>query len=77
MPTWRSSRWTRRRCAPSVPASGRGLVVVTNLARDQLDRYGELDTTAAHVAAAVRHAGVSGAQRRRPDGGGDSPGAGR
>ena len=29
------------------------LIVVTNLARDQLDRYGELDTTARHVAAAV------------------------
>ncbi len=29
------------------------LVVVTNLARDQLDRYGELDTTAAHVGVAV------------------------
>ncbi|HEX9978168.1 MAG TPA: MurT ligase domain-containing protein [Acidimicrobiia bacterium] len=33
------------------------LVVVTNLARDQLDRYGELDTTAAHVAAAISEAG--------------------
>ncbi len=33
------------------------LVVVTNLARDQLDRYGELDTTAGHVAAAITHAG--------------------
>lgn len=32
------------------------LVVVTNLARDQLDRYGELDTTAGHVAAAISHA---------------------
>ncbi len=29
------------------------LIVVTNLARDQLDRYGELDTTAAHVGIAV------------------------
>jgi UDP-N-acetylmuramyl tripeptide synthase len=29
------------------------LVLVTNLARDQLDRYGELDTTAGHVAVAV------------------------
>lgn len=29
------------------------VIVVTNLARDQLDRYGELDTTARHVAAAV------------------------
>jgi len=29
------------------------LVVVTNLGRDQLDRYGELDTTAAHVGIAV------------------------
>jgi len=31
--------------------------VVTNLARDQLDRYGELDTTAGHIAAAITHAG--------------------
>lgn len=30
------------------------LVIVTNLARDQLDRYGELDTTASHVGVAVR-----------------------
>ena len=29
------------------------LVVVTNLARDQLDRYGELDATAAHLGIAV------------------------
>lgn len=29
------------------------LIVVTNLARDQLDRYGELETTARHVAGAV------------------------
>jgi UDP-N-acetylmuramyl tripeptide synthase len=29
------------------------LVIVTNLARDQLDRYGELDTTAGHVGVAV------------------------
>jgi len=35
------------------------VIVVTNLARDQLDRYGELATTAAHVAEAVRHAGVA------------------
>jgi len=35
------------------------VMVVTNLARDQLDRYGELATTAAHVAEAVRHAGVA------------------
>jgi UDP-N-acetylmuramyl tripeptide synthase len=32
------------------------LVVVTNLARDQLDRYGELDTTASHVGVAVTSA---------------------
>jgi lipid II isoglutaminyl synthase (glutamine-hydrolysing) len=32
------------------------LVIVTNLARDQLDRYGELDTAAAHVAVALGHA---------------------
>lgn len=35
------------------------LVVVTNLARDQLDRFGELDTTAGHVRVAVEHAGVA------------------
>ena len=29
------------------------MVVVTNLARDQLDRYGELDTTAGHLASAI------------------------
>ena len=32
------------------------MLVVTNLARDQLDRFGELDTTASHVAAAMEHA---------------------
>jgi UDP-N-acetylmuramyl tripeptide synthase len=35
------------------------VIVVTNLARDQLDRYGELATTAAHAAEAVRHARVA------------------
>jgi UDP-N-acetylmuramyl tripeptide synthase len=35
------------------------VVVVTNLARDQLDRFGELQTTAGHVAEALRHAGVA------------------
>jgi UDP-N-acetylmuramyl tripeptide synthase len=33
------------------------LVVVTNLARDQLDRFGELVTTAGHIASALEHAG--------------------
>lgn len=33
------------------------VMVVTNLARDQLDRYGELDTAADHISAAIRHAG--------------------
>ncbi|HSG78921.1 MAG TPA: Mur ligase family protein, partial [Acidimicrobiia bacterium] len=32
-------------------------VVVTNLARDQLDRFGELVTTAGHIASALEHAG--------------------
>ena len=32
------------------------LVVVTNLARDQLDRFGELITTAEHIRSALRHA---------------------
>ncbi len=31
------------------------LIIVTNLARDQLDRFGELATTAGHVAEALRH----------------------
>jgi len=39
------------------PRLGPRLVLVTNLARDQLDRYGELDTTAAHVGIAVASAG--------------------
>jgi UDP-N-acetylmuramyl tripeptide synthase len=34
-------------------------IVVTNLARDQLDRFGELQTTAGHVAAALRHAAIA------------------
>ena len=34
------------------------VLVVTNLARDQLDRFGELDTTAGHVAAAVAASSV-------------------
>jgi UDP-N-acetylmuramyl tripeptide synthase len=38
---------------PLTPRLHPRLVVVTNLARDQLDRYGELDTTAAHLAVAV------------------------
>jgi len=33
------------------------VLAVTNLARDQLDRYGELQTTAGHVATAATHAG--------------------
>ena len=33
------------------------LLVVTNLARDQLDRYGELDATAAHIAVALASSG--------------------
>jgi len=35
------------------------LIVVTNLARDQLDRYGELNTTAAHIRAALAHTGTA------------------
>jgi UDP-N-acetylmuramyl tripeptide synthase len=31
------------------------VTVVTNLARDQLDRYGELNTTAAHIGSALGH----------------------
>jgi UDP-N-acetylmuramyl tripeptide synthase len=34
-------------------------MVVTNLARDQLDRYGELDTTAAHIGAALESTGTA------------------
>lgn len=36
------------------PRLSPALIVVTNLARDQLDRYGELETTARHVAVAVQ-----------------------
>jgi UDP-N-acetylmuramyl tripeptide synthase len=35
------------------------VLVVTNLARDQLDRFGELQTTAGHVGEALRHAGAA------------------
>ena len=35
------------------------VIVVTNLARDQLDRYGELETTAGHVAVAVAASDVA------------------
>jgi len=35
------------------------LIVVTNLARDQLDRYGELNTTAAHIHAALEYTGTA------------------
>ena len=35
------------------------MAVVTNLARDQLDRYGELDTTAAHIGAALAASGTA------------------
>jgi UDP-N-acetylmuramyl tripeptide synthase len=42
-----------RRLAPRLRPR---LLVVTNLARDQLDRFGELATTASHVAEALQHA---------------------
>jgi len=35
------------------------VTVVTNLARDQLDRYGELNITAAHIGAALGHTGTA------------------
>lgn len=35
------------------------LMVVTNLARDQLDRYGELNTTAGHIAVALGHTDIA------------------
>ena len=41
-----------RRLAPRLDPR---LVVVTNLARDQLDRFGELATTASHVGEALQH----------------------
>jgi UDP-N-acetylmuramyl tripeptide synthase len=44
---------------PLAPRLQPRVIVVTNMARDQLDRYGELATTAAHAADAVRHAGVA------------------
>ena len=43
-----------RSLAPRLKPAG---LAVTNLARDQLDRYGELQTTAGHVATAATHAG--------------------
>lgn len=39
------------------PRLNPAVLAVTNLARDQLDRYGELQTTAGHVATAATHAG--------------------
>ena len=51
---------------------GRALLVLANLFRDQLDRYGELERLAdewAEVVAALEHAGAGArAQRRRPAG---------
>ena len=44
---------------PLAPRLRPRVLVVTNMARDQLDRFGELATTAAHAAAAVRHAAVA------------------
>ena len=44
---------------PLAPRLRPQVLVVTNMARDQLDRFGELATTAAHAAAAVRHAAVA------------------
>jgi UDP-N-acetylmuramyl tripeptide synthase len=41
------------------PRLGPQLMVVTNLARDQLDRFGELATTASHAGEALRHAGTA------------------
>ncbi len=44
---------------PLAPRLRPQVLVVTNMARDQLDRFGELATTAAHAAAAVHHATVA------------------
>ena len=44
---------------PLAPRLRPRVLVVTNMARDQLDRFGELATTASHAAAAVRHAEVA------------------
>ncbi|MFH1330998.1 MAG: MurT ligase domain-containing protein [Actinomycetota bacterium] len=44
---------------PLAPRLRPRVMVVTNMARDQLDRFGELSTTASHAAAAVRHTGVA------------------
>jgi UDP-N-acetylmuramyl tripeptide synthase len=43
---------------PLAPRLRPQVLVVTNMARDQLDRFGELATTASHAAAAVKHAGL-------------------
>jgi UDP-N-acetylmuramyl tripeptide synthase len=40
---------------PLGPRLRPSVMLVTNLARDQLDRYGELNTTAAHIGAALEH----------------------
>jgi UDP-N-acetylmuramyl tripeptide synthase len=44
---------------PLAPRLRPQVLVVTNMARDQLDRFGELATTASHAAAAVGHAAVA------------------
>jgi len=44
---------------PLAPRLRPQVLVVTNMARDQLDRFGELATTASHAAAAVRRAAVA------------------
>ena len=51
---WRSSRSMRRRCRRSRARCAPRVIVFTNLFRDQLDRYGEVDTVARVVGARAR-----------------------
>ena len=66
--TWASSRSTSSGSTASSPSVRPRAMLLANLFRDQLDRYGELETIADRWAAVV--AGVAGhrarAQRRRP-----------
>ena len=69
---WRSSRSTRRRCRTIAATVAPRVIVFTNLFRDQLDRYGEVDTVAqawrARARAQRRGEHDARAQRRRSRG---------
>ena len=68
-PSWRRSRSTRCTCRTSWTPSGRAVVVLLNLSRDQLDRVGEIN----HIERTLRgglarhpERGGRGQLRRRP-----------